>query len=103
MRKIHTSSDKNGTCISFYDYEEEDNFDAFLAFVCGKLGVKVPPVIVCYTLIAEFEYADTVLTASCNYGCYLRIPPESQLSAETIIEKCYGQLNPDQIATFSDA
>ena len=103
MNKASIYRKDNGTFIFFRDYQNEEDLEAFLAFVCGRLGVEVPPEhVIVYAWIAEFEYADTVLTASWDYVCYLHIPPESKLTAETIIEKCYGQLNPDQIATSSN-
>jgi hypothetical protein len=94
MKKTYTFSNENGTFICFLDYEEEDDFKTFLPFVCEKLGVAVPPTTVApYSLIAELDYANSSLTASYNAdaGCYLRISPESKLSAEAIIERCYGK------------
>lgn len=102
MKKTYAFDNENGTFISFLDYEEEDDFEAFLAFVAGKLGVPIPetrrsP----YSVIAELRYSETPLTAACgsDAGCYLCIPPESQLSAGEIIEKCYGigMQDPDRI------
>ena len=102
-RKVFILKQENGTFVFFCDYKEEGDFDGFLAFVCEKMGVEV---LSAYTdgpePIAWVEYASTVLTAGWEDECFLRIPPESQLSAETIIEKCYGRLNPDQIATSSN-
>lgn len=93
MKKTYTFDNQNGTFISFLDYEEEADFDAFLVFISGKLNVPIPETRQSpYSVIAEFGYCETLLTAAygSDAGCYLRIPPESQLSAGEIIEKCYG-------------
>jgi hypothetical protein len=93
MKKTYTFDNQNGTFISFLDYEEEDDFEAFLAFVSDKLGVPVPEARLSpYSVFTELSYSGSILTAACgsDAGCYLRIPPESQLSADEIVEKCYG-------------
>jgi hypothetical protein len=93
MRKTYTFENENGTFISFLDYESEDDFETFLAFISGKLGVPIPETSLSpYSIFAELKYSETPLTAAygSDAGCYLRIPPESQLCAREIVEKCYG-------------
>lgn len=93
MKKTYIFSNENGVFISFLDYEGEDEFEMFLGFVCRKLGVPIPLTTASpYSPIAEFKYANTPLIASYNTdaGCYLHILPGSQLSAELVVEQCYG-------------
>jgi hypothetical protein len=93
MKKTYTFANENGTFISFFDYEEEKDFEAFLAFVSRKLGIETPEINQSpYSIFAELQYVETSLTAAygSDAGCYLRIPQQSQLSAGEIVEKCYG-------------
>lgn len=93
MKKTYSFRNENGTFVCFLDYEEEDDFEMFLPFVCERLEVEVPLTTVTpYSLMAEFDYGGSSLVASYNAdaGCYLRIPPNSNLSADAIIERCYG-------------
>ena len=93
MKKTYSFSNNNGIFVCFLDYEEEDDFEIFLPFVCMKLGVEVPSTILTpYSLMAEFDYDGNALIASYNSdaGCYLRIPPDSKLSADAITKLCYG-------------
>lgn len=95
MKKTYSFKNENGTFVCFLDYEEEQSFEIFLPFICEKLGITVPNITVApYSLIAEFNYADTSLIASYNSdaGCYLRIPSESNLSPDSITEICYGKI-----------
>lgn len=93
MEKTYTFGNENGTFIDFLDYEEEVDFEAFLAFISEKLEVPIPEARLSpYSVFAELRYSQTTLTAGygSDAGCYLRIPPKSQLTAAEVIEKCYG-------------
>jgi hypothetical protein len=94
MKKTYTFSNGNGTFICFLDYEEEADFETFLTYVCERLGIDVPPTSVApYSLIAEIAYENVQITASCNTdaGCYLRLPLDSKLAPEAIVQTCYGE------------
>lgn len=93
MKKNYIFNNENGTFISFLDYEEEEDFEAFLAFISSKLEVPIPETHLSpYSIFTELRYSETLLTAAYGHdaGCYLRIPSKSDLSAREIIEKCYG-------------
>jgi hypothetical protein len=93
MKKIYTFTNANGTFVCFLDYEEEGDFADFLSLVCGKLELEMPQIAETpYSLVAEFDYGGARLSAaySTDAGCHLRIPPNTKMSAQTIVEKCFG-------------
>jgi hypothetical protein len=94
MKKTYTFSNANGTFVCFLDYEDEGDFKDFLSFVCGKLDLDVPLISETpHSLVAEFEYGETSLSASyiTDAGCHLHIPSDTEWLAGAIVEKCYGQ------------
>jgi len=96
MKKTYKFENDNGIFISFLDYESEDDFSSFLAFLSAKMSIPRPLITVSpYSLIAEFEFRGAILDASydTDAGCSLRIPPDSELSAEAVIGLCYGEGN----------
>ena len=93
MKDTYTFSNENGTFVCFLHYENEEDFTEFLSFVCDKLRVDMPPITETpYSLIAVFEYSGVDLSATyeTDAGCNVGIPPDTKVSAKTIVEKCYG-------------
>lgn len=92
MKKTYTFGNDNGVFISFLDFEDEADLDAFIAFLGQQLDVSIPePVQSPYSVFVEFAYGGTNLTASfvADAGCYLHIPLGSGVSAEEIVATCY--------------
>ena len=94
MNKTFTTSNQNGTYISFLEYEYEEDFESFLTFLSSKLNFEASPVSRGpYSLLVEIVVDGSALTASYNTDadCYLYIPAGVKLTSDEIIKRCFGE------------
>lgn len=92
MKKTYLFSNNNGTFVCFNDYENEDDFDEFLSFVCGKIHVAIPPKVQHpYSMTAELVFSGVPVIAMfhSDAGCCLRFDSVNQSLANEIVGICY--------------
>lgn len=82
----------NGIFLIFNDYEYEEDFQEFLAFLTSKLDISLPQAVEHpYSDSAAIQVAGVDITAMFHgdTGCCLLIPIDNQSLTDRIVATCY--------------